>query len=548
MATATRPAPNSRGGSRTAGASKKPKQRDVNDSPDFTRDEVKALTPLRARCRDLLGTETASGTDVMHAKASTYLPQWAGEDGDTYKIRSTLTELYGSYERCVVACRGLVFAKPPALADEADPTIKAHWENIDGMQTHARVFLKDVFTDGFDGLVGIRVDFPKVEPGVTLDADQFARLNLRPRWIKVSSDQIVNWRVATIDGEPTFTLMVIREEAEEDAGEFGLSCAEQYRVYRLAMVANADGLTLRRAITFQIWRKRDVEGVVDWYIHEDGEVRGPRRIPVAIGYMSPASSPMVAKPPLASLADLNLGHYRVSADRRWLSAICHAPTFVIEKYTKPRNPDGTEAPEAPIMLGPSAVLKLYGDAIAKWLQADPSALDSSKEEKDDLVAQMAAMSIAFMSQERRSQETATAHRINALSQNASLAVMAEGLRDLIEYALVIHCEFMAIANPPRVSVNTEYDEDVLDAPTILALNQLEKDANLTKGTMLLILQRGKTIPADVDLKKEEEQVLADAAARQLIAEDIANANVPPEPVPAPKKRPAKKKKADPLVA
>jgi hypothetical protein len=528
MATANRPAPKSRGGVSSRASSKKEK-RPPQDCPDFTREEVKNLEPLRTRCRDLLGSDTVSGTDMMHAKSLTYLPIWPGEDSETYKIRSTLTELYGGYERCVVASRGLVFAKPPELSKDADPQIVEMWDNVDGMKTPARVFLKDSFTDGFDGIAGIRTDFPKIEPGVRLDIDEFRRRKLRPRWIRITADQIVNWKVATIENEPTFTMMVLREEVEENSGEFGLECVEQYRAYHLALVAIEGSEQLRRQITYKIWRKRVVNDVVEWYIHDDGEIRGPTHIPIDLGYFAPSPDPVVAKPPLASLADLNLGHYRVSADRRWLMSIVHAPTLAIEKYSKPKNPDGTEAPESPITLGPSAVLKLSGEATAKWLQADPNGLDSSKQEKDDLVAQMAAMSIAFMAQERRAQETATAHRINALATNASLAIMATGLEDMANAALVTSCEYLGIATPPKVKINTEYDEDVLDAPTILALNQLEKDANLTKGTLLLILQRSKVIPIDVDLVKEEREALAEAAARQMIAEDIASGGDPLTP-------------------
>lgn len=555
MATASVPAPKSRGGARTS-ARVKAAERKPADCPDFTRPEVEALGILRARCRDLVGSDTASATDMMHHKSTVYLPKWEGEDDETYRLRSTLTELYGGLERCVVASRGLIMAKPPVLADNADPRLLEHWENIDGMGTHARVYLNDVLFDGLvDAIVANRIDFPVVAQ-TGLSIDDVARAKLRPRWIKVNADQIINWKVAMIDNEPTYTMLVLHEGVDEDDGLFGSTSVEQYRVMRLALVPVSDtALALRRQITFQIWRKRIVDDVVEWFVSEEGEIRGTRIIPVAIGYLNTASGPLVAKPPLAALADLNLGHYRVSADRRWLMSIVHAPTPVIEGWVPPRNPDGTSAPEEEMKMGPSRAMKLQGTAKFRWEQADPGGLTSSKEEKEDLLSQMAAMSIAFMSHEKRSQETATAHRINAMSQNASLAIAAAGMKDLIAASLAIHCQFMGIQTPPDVTLNTVYDEGVLDAQTIVALNALEKDANLTKGTLLSILQRGKVIPEDVDLEDEENLLVAEASARQQLQADIlaasatnANGNTGDKTPAPPATRPARKKKRAPAPA
>jgi len=494
-------------------------------SPDFTRTSVHELAKLRTRCRDLVGSDVTSGTDEIHAKAEEYLPKWAAEDADTYGVRSVMTELMPGLERCVIAARGLVFGKPPTLTDTASAAIKAHWEDIDGAGTHARVWLREPFTDGLlDGMCAILVDFPKVPGAGTLDIGEFADRNLRPHWIRIAADQIINWRLAKINNQLVPTLLVIAEEVDEEVDEFGVQAVAQYRAFRLVdtsltPLAGAEGETEmptnRYQVQFRVWRKtEEVEGdkkVIKWYVHEEGVIRGQERIPIAVGYFNTKSAPFVVKPPLLALADVNLGHYRVAADRRYLMSIAHTPTFVVEGWQDRIASDGQVIQED-IVLGPGAAMKLPPGATAKWVQADPEGLDASKEELDDLKELMGALSVAFLAHERRAQETARAHSINAAAQNATLATAADGLRDCVEQALVFHARYIE-DTPPTVTVNTSYEESTLDAQTISALSKLAKERNLTLRTLLLILQRGKIIPAEVDLDDEEANLLAEEAAR-----------------------------------
>ncbi|MGH9884379.1 MAG: DUF4055 domain-containing protein [bacterium] len=353
--------------------------------------------------------------------------------------------------------------------------------------------------------------------------------------------------MAKIGGKMVFTLVVIHEEVDEDVGEFGIACVDQYRAITRTVVPGNDEIAARVAITWKIWRKRTEGDKEIWFVYDEGEYTGMSRIPLATGYLGRKFAPMVAEPPLNALAELNIGHYRVSADRRWLMSIVHAPTFTLEGWTNPPPTSGMlpgqanmgAAPE--MKLGPAAVLRLPVGCTAKWTQAEPDGLDSSKEEKDDLMAQMASMSIAFLSQERKSQETARAHEINATSQNATLATAARGLKDLFDEGMEIHCGYLGIPaeSAPTLTINTTYDDEKLDAPTITALNGLAKDANLTRQTLLLILQRGKIVPEDVDVEEEaatldeKERTNNDAMAKaaQRAHALIASASAPPGDAP-----------------
>jgi hypothetical protein len=113
------------------------------NTPDFQRPEVAQFAVARRRGRDLM-----DGSDAIHAAGETYLPKWSNEDQEMYKIRSTLTEVYGAFPRCVSAARGLVGAKPPTIPDDAPEAMREHWLDIDGQGTHGEVFAMQQFEDG----------------------------------------------------------------------------------------------------------------------------------------------------------------------------------------------------------------------------------------------------------------------------------------------------------------------------------------------------------------------------------------------------------------
>lgn len=492
------------------------------DKPDFTRPEVFLYEKPRRRGRDLM-----VGTDAVHAGGVFYLPQWPSEDNETYQSRATLTEVYGAFPRCVRAARGLVGAKPPTLNAGAPAAIVEHWKDIDGEGTHGEVFAMQCFERGLvEGPAFILVDYASVDDGAdgtttsattkragkrakkVANLEEHQKLGLRPHWIRIGCDQIRNWRTAKIGGKKVLTLVTIKEEVDEEVGEFAMVCVEQYRTIRLMPTGT---------ITWTIWRKRTQGDQEVWYIEDEGVYRGPKRIPLAVGYLGRKDAMMVAEPSLSNLADLCIGLYRVTADRRWLMGIVHAPTFTLEGWVDPiaqPNPNGPVINSGQdIKLGPSAVLKLPLNCKASWTQADPNGLDSSKEEKGDISAQIASISIAFLSQERQGKETATAYRLNFASQTATLSDAARGLEDLLDDALEIHAQYMGITEaPPTASVNTTYSEDQLDAQTITALDGLATDGNLTRGTLLRILQKGNIIPDDIDIDVEEADL--DQAERE----------------------------------
>jgi hypothetical protein len=476
------------------------------NTPDYVRPEVRALEPARLRSRTL-----AAGTDAVHAAGETLLPKWPSEDPDFYAVRSTLTEVTDFYGRTLEASIGLLFG--------ADPTI----ENLpEALQEFVRdatgtgVSLADVGRGRahdilLDGLAGVLVDYPPVGPDVLSLRDAQER-QLRAYAVPVEASQVLSWRTGRRGAQTYLTQLVLAEVAEAPDGTFGVRQEPRYRV--LAHDLDTD------VVTVAVYRVTEVAGVrATDVISPPTPIRGPRVIPFAVGYARPPKVPLVAGPPCDRLAWLNLGHYRVSADHRYMMGICHAPTIKIEGAMDDDPPK--------VKIGPNAVWKLTSPQTGSWLQADADALQSSERTMERQQQQMGALGMAFLARDKSagSQETATGRRLDAAAEQATLGSLANGVAAMLTQVLRFAAAYMdgVDASTATVSIRPDYDATRLDAPSILALSKLAEANQITLETLLQCLKDGNVLPDGLDIEEEVR-----AADLQRIARLV---DVPePEPV------------------
>lgn len=506
--------------------------------PDFQRQEYKDLHPLLEMCRDLM-----DGTAVIHAKGPMYLPKFPAERQDTYQHRSTTTEVFRAFARTVQAAVGMITATPPALVeDTATPEIQSDWEDIDLQGTHGEVFAKQLCEEGVvSGLMAVLVDFPPVPSDVALHLGDAKALNLRPYWTKIPRDHILSWVIEPPDWEGivrdfkagiitteqaqsfarshVLRQVVIYEPTDVATGQFGTVTRDRYRVLTLS----DDG------VAFVVYEKRDGDAGSQqdiFVIVASGEMLGYKnqplhQIPLALGYAGRKRGPLLADLPLLALAELNIGHYRVSANRRYLLDLCHAPTLVIIGITPDDGSDtGGHPAHRHVSLGPNAQLHLPTGGDAKWIAAQPTALNSSKEEKDDLLTQMGVLGMSFLAKDRRNQqETALGRRLDDAAENATHATAARALQDCLEQAFVFHAQYRG-TEPPSCTVKTTFAADQVDAVLAGVLWQAVAGDRIPIEAFLEYVQTGK-LPDEIDLdevnamRAAKDQMAADAQTAQL---------------------------------
>lgn len=501
--------------------------------PNYKRPEYTDAEPARTMCRDLM----ASTATIQNA-GTKYLPKHPGEDQSDYEVRKKKAEVFRAFARTVEAAVGMIHAVPVTLGKDADATAKQDWEDIDCQGTHGEVLARHLTEDGIvDGFAGILVDYPPIPPGVTLNAREEEELGIRPFWVKILRHQIISWMVevpnwtellkayaagaitaAAVRAFAKQTVLrqvVIHEPTEQRDGEFGRRVADRYRILTLT----AEG------VTFRVVEAVTANGMVtDFKEIASGAMTGANRqplpaIPLAMYYAGRKSGAFVADPPLLPLAELNIGHYQVSADRRYLMSICHAPTLVI---TGIDDKDENGKPRV-FKTGPNRALILPPEnAKADWIAASSDALATSKEEKEDLVRQMAAVGMSFLAKDRRGvEETARGREIDDAAENATHATAARGLQDCLEAAWVFHAAYRGIT-PPSIEVNTSYAASNVDPQIAGLLWQAVLVDRLDMETFLAYVRTGD-LPENLD--PNAEALLS--AAREAARKDRTEPPVPP---------------------
>lgn len=479
--------------------------------PDFKRADYVKAQVKRALCNAAFG-----GSGPIRDGGETYLPKWPAEKPEHYKIRAAIVQFARYYARTVEAAVGMICgAGTPVEVVHADPLIASDIEDIDGQGTHIEVFAKHLATDCINGgFTAIFVDYPPIPPGITLRHDEDLALGLRPFWVLVPADRILSWIIeapnwarlvqpfvaGTMSAETVASYakqvitrqVVMYEPTDVVSDAFGAITVDRYRVLRLT----DDG------VTYTVWEKRKADGNNGEYFlqiatgfqcgHQNAQPL--REIPLAVVYGGRKVAPFVAEPAMMSLAELNIDHYQVSADRRYLMRLCHAPTLFMEGIDQEADEDGRKIP---IKVGPNSVVNGPIGSSMKYISADPKALDSSKEEQQTIVDQMSALGMAFLGVDGRWNQTATGRVLDDSAEGATHSTIARGLQDGLEQAFRFHAIYRGVTTPPEVMVKTVTASPQVDPQIASVLWQAVVAHELDMASWIEYIRTG-ALPDDID--------------------------------------------------
>lgn len=245
--------------------------------------------------------------------------------------------VYNFTRRTLSGMVGSVMRKEPEIniPKELEYLLKNADGSGVGLIQHAQDTLMEIDSVGRGGLL---VDAP--ETGAATAAEQNAGL-LNPTIAFYTTENIVNWRLTRVGSVNRVTMVVLREtwEYHEPGNEFETKYGEQYRVLDI----DSDGNYRQRLFRFDAEGGAQ-EGVVEIYPDLGESLRGV--IPFTfIGATN--NDATIDDAPLLPLAELNIGHFRNSADNEESSFVVGQPTLFIypgENLTpqafKEANPNG----------------------------------------------------------------------------------------------------------------------------------------------------------------------------------------------------------------
>ena len=349
---------------------------------------------------------------------------------DTYLGRAVF---YGVTGRTLRGLVGLVFDKDPAL--EIPEMLRPLIADISGSGMTLDEQAEESLSDNVAlGRTGLLTDYPVTEGPVTR-AEALAG-NILPTIVRYKAEDIINWRQRRIGARLQTTLVVLREDAVVDDDGFSEELETHYRVLRIDAAGN---------YTVAIY---DPSGNVTTRTPLDGKGLPFKEIPFEfVG--AEDNTPKVNRPPLLDLANLNIAHFRNSADYEESVFMLGQPTPVFAGLTKQwvdevmtterDDGHGVKRKESAVYLGARGAVSLPEGGTATLLQVAPNTLafEAMKHKEEQMLAIGAKLV-----ENTGTQQTATEATIDSVMDNSVLATAARNVSKAYVRCLQWALQFM----------------------------------------------------------------------------------------------------------
>lgn len=449
------------------------------------------FTPIWKLTRDAV-----VGNPAIKAGGTTYLPaDFATSDTTRYAVYQDRAYFMGVTAQTQDATIGMVFRKPSAV--DIPTQLEALSDNIDGsgqsLDQVAKFSIQEVEEVG---RIGYLADFSAVEGEQTRASE--AALGVRPYMNTYTAESIINWKNETIGGKSILTLVVLKEEVEDNIqeDEFSHDFVCQYRVLRLR-----DGV-----YTQQLYDEGNES------IGDEKEIKQAGKTIDHIPFYFAGANNNLPEPDMPMLYDIalvNIAHYQTTADHRENLFVHGQLTMGIStnldyEEFRTANPNGvTVGAREGIFLGETGTLQ---EVTAPESSSLRMGLEDLKSEMRDLGARMV--------QDSGQAETAEAARINASAQSSTLNTVVTNVSDAMTDCLKDMALFLGASEDLSYMLNTDFWESSLDPQLVAGLTTLQATQNFSKQDVAYSVANGR-IAMDPDQTPKDRQA---AIANELLDE------------------------------
>jgi hypothetical protein len=448
------------------------------------------------RCRDAF-----EGADAIKARATRYLPSSDAMDGGEYTAYKERACFLPVSERTLTMLAGLAFRKdiaykiPERLADD----VKRHMRDVtlsgDDLPQVASEMLREVLNVGrFAVLLAF---------STALD---------RPFWKTYRTEDVLRRRFMRLpSGVTTLGAVILREW--RDAGE------DEPREYRILHALELNGPAQRYEYVIRTYRKKKADEITnlttpeDEYDLESTFVPLRRDVPldripcvIATSHNNARETP---KPPMLDIVDINIAHYRNSADREHGAFWTARPTPYITGHatTEPLRVGGERAWVLPNAESKVGMLEYTGKGLSEL-----------RDLMQDKEAYMAKLGASMLETRTRQAESAEALRLRAAESGASLVDAVIATSKALTILLWLHLWwFYGDAEPADedvdVQINREFVEVKMDPQTLSGLVAAVQAGEISYATFYYNLERGALARPGVTAEEERQQAMADMEDR-----------------------------------
>lgn len=430
--------------------------------------------------------DCAIGQKAVHAAGPLYLPklkEQSEQDYQAYKGRATF---YNAFYRTVTGLKGMLFRVDPSCdLDEA----LAEDVTLSGIQlnTFGQMVADEVLTVG---RAGVMVDYPQA-PAAATKADAVT-LNLRPSLALYRAESIINWKMGRVNNQYVLTMVVLKEAAVIDVDEFAIE-TDQKKTDRHRVLD----------LTPQGYRQRlfaSNEKSEDVLLEEFFPTMGSQTldyIPFAF-FGIDDSTPTVFDPVLTDLADLNLSHYRTTADLEHGAHMTGLPTPVVSGYT-------AEEGQKLYIGSSSAWVFPQPDAKASYLEFTGQGLDSLFKMIEKKEQHMSIIGLRMLEAQKKATETADKSRLDKQGESSVLSAMADVFSQSMSRVLTWLSEWNG-GSAVTYQINKQFTVLGIDPQMMAALSGMMAQGQISHQTLFDVLKKGDIYDGDVDFEMEEARI------------------------------------------
>lgn len=455
---------------------------------DSQHTDYAAALPQWRRCKD-----AASGEDAVHAAGTTYLPMLADQSQAEYAAYLLRALFYNATGRTVDGLSGMVFRRAPKFTIPA--AIEYVEKDVDTAGTPLLAFCEHAVEELLtSGRIGLLADYPPVQ-GIRTVAEEQA-VGARPYLKLLCAEEVINWKTERINNRQQITLVVIQESYAEQVDQFTWNTEPQMRVLRL----------VEGVYVVELWRQIKVQGTAEkeWQVFQTFTpmMNGKSMAFIPFLFCGPMGvSECVEKSPIQDLVNVNLSHYRSTADYEHGLHFTGLPTPYVTGHTFDTNEK--------MALG-STQVRAFANPQAKvdFLEFKGEGLKSLSQRLKEKEEMMAALGARMLGAQKRAAETAETAAIHRSGENGVLASLAIAAAGALSIGLTWCAQWAASAEEALVELNTDYLPAGMTAQDLTALVQALQANAISRETFYDNLQRGEIARQGVDWEEEKADIEA----------------------------------------
>ena len=439
----------------------------------------------------------AEGQDEIHEYGVKYLPRLSGQNDAEYFAYKQRALYFNATARTIDGLTGMLFMRPETIeAPAAMDSIIAD-VTMSGLSLHqfAEMVSEEVITIG---RCGVLVDYPPIVNAVTLAQAQAQ--GARPYATIYDAESIINWKTGRINNVEQLTLVVLEEENEIPVDEFESKCEPQWRVLDLVNGAY-------RQRVFRKDKRGEFILVEEIFPQINGRVIN--RIPFEF-FGVRDNTPCVDKPPLLDLVDVNLSHYRTTADYEHGLHFTGLPTPVVTGYY-------SDDKSASLRIG-SGTAWLLPDPQSKafYLEFTGQGLGELREALRSKEVMMATLGARILAPEKRAAEAAQTANIHRSSENSVLASIAQSISVGLTHVMEWLRDWSNITGDVKVELNRDFIPNSMTAQDIDVLVKSWQAGAISANVLFENLVAGDIISQDTSFDDEQERIATRPATGGLL--------------------------------